>query len=283
MNYFFIPKDYSSDLFENVIANYTYPYIYEAGRENKNIFFYAAADDNEIVGLAVIEIIGQIARLCSIAVDEERRRRKIASSMINGICRELKKTNVCWLETRIVNYGEQVAIEESFIKSMYFEPISDEGSIATVLLKDCVDNEILKHYLNKYENPCSYKELEETEIRLFDKKLKCEGIYRNLTDDSVSREYSFFYRFSEEITGCLLISDEGDELNIDFAYVDSDNEDKMVLLKLIGAADIEASRHKNLNTVIRVSCINGVSARLFTKLFPDCADVKRVKKYIRAI
>lgn len=248
-------------------------------RDEDSVFYYGAIGEDRIVGVAAF-VADDESELLSVSVSPNWQKQEIGSELVDGIADMVKECGSTMLETFLfVPDGEEKGVEK-FLWRCGFNA-EEEHLVGSFTLKDIKNNDVIKKIIDSKfpEKVKSLSQVSDMEARDFGNSLMKKGIYSGWETGRFHERLSSVYMERGRISACLLFSDEGDELNLEFAYVDPKNSNRLILLYLIANAYLKAESEYAEDTKISTLAMNETSERLLEKLIGDDLKTDRLIRY----
>ena len=262
----------------DVYKDYLTPEAYSRRNED-SVFYYGAICEEKIVGVAAF-VADDESELLSVSVSPKWQKQEIGSELIDGIVDMVKECGSTMLETILfVQDNEEEGVEKFLWRCGFNE--EEEHLVGSFSLKDIKKNDVIKKIIDKKlpEKVKSLSQVSDTEACDFGNSLMKKGIYSGWETGRFHDRLSSVYMERGRILACLLFSDEGDELNLEFAYVDPKNDNRLILLYLIANAYLKAESEYAEDTEISALAMNETSERLLEKLIGDDLKTDRLIRY----
>ena len=106
-----------------------------------------------------------------------------------------------------------------------------------------------------------------------------KGVYSGWETEKFHEHLSSVYMENGRISSCLLFSDEGDDVNLEFAYVDPKNRNQLIFLYLVANSVLKAEPDYAEDTKIWTVAMNETSEELLKKLLGDHLKTERLTSY----
>lgn len=128
-----------------------------------------------------------------------------------------------------------------------------------------------------------YKDAMGQMIRNFGNVLQKKELYSGLFNNQFIDE-SVFYVKAGEICGCILLTDaENGGITLEFAYVDVNKVNNVILIEMIAIALQNISKRYSENTIIDVVTISDVSRKLTEKIVNIDNDITKISRCVMSI
>ena len=249
----------------DVYKDYLTPEAYSRRNED-SVFYYGAICEEKIVGVAAF-VADDESELLSVSVSPKWQKQEIGSELVDGIVDMVKECGSTMIEAILVVQDNEEEEEEHLVGGF--------------TLKDINNNDMIKKIIDKKlpEQVKSLSQVSDIEARNFGSSLMKRGVYSGWEAGKFNEHISSVYIESGRISACLLFSDEGDDLNLEFAYVDPKNNNQLILLYLIANAYLKAESEYAQDTEISTLAMNETSERLLEKLIGDDLKTDRLIRY----
>lgn len=248
-------------------------------RNEDSVFYYGAVCEEKIVGVAAF-VADDESELLSVSVSPKWQKQEIGSGLVDGIVDMVKECGGTMLETLLFVQDDEEEGIEKFLWRCGFSA-EEEHLVGGFTLKDIKNNDVIKKIMDKKlpEKVKSLSQVSDIEAREFGSSLMKKGIYSGWETGRFHERLSSVYIERGRISACLLFSDEGDELNLELAYVDPKNNNRLILLYLIANAYLKAESEYAEDTKISTLTMNETSERLLKKLIGDDLKTDRLIRY----
>lgn len=262
----------------DVYKDYLTPEAYSRRNED-SVFYYGAICEEKIVGVAAF-VADDESELLSVSVSPKWQKQEIGSELVDGIVDMVKECGSTMIEAILfVQDNEEEGVDKFLWRCGFNE--EEEHLVGGFTLKDINNNDMIKKIIDKKlpEQVKSLSQVSDIEARNFGSSLMKRGVYSGWEAGKFNEHISSVYIESGRISACLLFSDEGDALNLEFAYVDPKNNNQLILLYLIANAYLKAESEYAQDTEISTLAMNETSERLLEKLIGDDLKTDRLIRY----
>lgn len=262
----------------DVYKDYLTPEAYSR-RNEESVFYYGAICEEKIVGVAAF-VADNESELLSVSVSPKWQKQEIGSELVDGIVDMVKECGSTMLETILfVHDGEEEGVDKFLWRCGFNE--EEEHLVGGFTLKDIKNNDAIKKIMEKKlpEQVKSLSQVSDIKARDFGKGLMKKGVYSGWETGKYNEHLSSVYIESGRISACILLSDEGDDLNLEFAYVDPNNHNQLTLLYLIANSILKAESEYAEDTEISTVAVNKTSERLLQKLLGNKLKTNRLIRY----
>lgn len=249
-------------------------------RRNEDcVFYYGAICEEKIVGVAAF-VVDVESELLSVAVSPKWQKQEIGSELVNGIVDMVKACGSTMLETILFVHDDEEEGVDKFLWRCGFNE-EEEHLVGSFILKDIKNNDVIKKIMNKklLEQVKSLSQVSNIEAHNFGSSLMKKGIYSGWKTGKFNQHSSSVYIERGRISGCILFSDEGDYLNLEFAYVDPNSNNQLALLYLIANSILKIESEYAEDIKISTVAMNKISEGLLEKLLGDNLETDRLIRY----
>ncbi|MGN0413057.1 MAG: GNAT family N-acetyltransferase [Lachnospiraceae bacterium] len=262
----------------DVYKDYLTPEAYSRRNED-SVFYYGAICEGKIVGVAAFAADGE-SELLSVAVSPKWQKQGIGSELVDGIVDMVKACGSTMLETILVVQDDKEEGIDKFLWRCGFNE-EEEHLVGGFTFKDVKNNDVIKKIRDKKlpEQVKSLSQVSKMEARDFGSSLMKKGIYPGWETGSFNERLSSVYMERGRISACLLFSDEGDDVNLEFAYVDPQNRNQLIFLYLVANSILKAESDYAEDTKIWTVAMNETSEELLKKLLGDHLKTERLVSY----
>lgn len=262
----------------DVYKDYLTPEAYSRRNED-SVFYYGAVCEEKIVGVAAF-VADNESELLSVSVSPKWQKQEIGSELVDGIVDMVKECGSTMLETILfVQDDEEEGVDQFLWRCGFNE--EEEYLVGGFTLKDIKNNDVVRKIIDKKlpEQVKSLSQVSDTEARDFGRDLMKKGVYSGWETGKFNEHLSSVYIERGRISACLLFSDEGDDLNLEFAYVDPKNNNRLTLLYLIANSVLKAESEYAEDTKISTLAINETSEKILKNLLDDNLKTDRLIRY----
>lgn len=248
-------------------------------RNEDSVFYYGAICEEKIVGVAAF-VADNESELLSVSVSPNWQKQEIGSELVDGIVDMVKECGSTMLETILfVKDDEEEGVDKFLWRCGFNE--EEVHLVGSFTLKDIKNNDMIKKIIDKKlpEQVKSLSQVSDIQARNFGSSLMKNDIYSGWQTGRFNERLSSVYMERGRILACLLFSDEGDEINLEFVYVDPKNNNQLALLYLIANAYLQAESEYAQDTEISTLAMNETSERLLEKLLGDNLKTDRLIRY----
>lgn len=262
----------------DVYQDFLTPEAYSRRNED-GVFYYGAICEEKIVGVAAFVADNESELLC-VSVSPKWQKQEIGSGLVDGIVDMVKACGSTVLETILfVGDDEEEGVEQFLWRCGFNE--EEEHIVGGFTIKDLKTNEAIRKVIEKKlpEQVKSLSQVSDTVVREFGNDLVEKGIYSGWNKGAFHEHLSSVYMEKGRILACLLFSDRENELNLEFAYVDPDHYNGLILLYLIAYSFLMAESDYGEETVISTVAMNETSERILEKLVGDKLKTDRLIRY----
>lgn len=248
-------------------------------RMEDKVFYYGAICDGKVVGVAAF-VADDESELLSVSVSPKWQKQGIGSELVDGIMDIVKECGSALLETFLLVQEENESGIDQFLWRCGFYK-EEEYLVGGFTLKDIKSIDAIKKVTSKGlpKHVASLSEISNVEVNRFGRELMRKELYKGWETTEFQKQVSSVYLEEGQIEACLLFSDTGDELNLEYAYVDSESDNRMVFLYLIANAVLKAASEYADDTKISALAINETSEKLLEKLCGDNLQADTLMRY----
>ena len=264
----------------DVYKDYLTPEAYSRRNED-SVFYYGAISEGKIVGVAAFVADGE-SELLSVAVSPKWQKQEIGSELVDGIVDMVKACGSTMLETILVVQDEKKEEKglDRFLWRCGFHK-EEEHLLGGFTFGDIKNNDVIKKIRDKKlpEQVKSLSQVSKREASDFGSRLMKKGIYSGWETGKFHEHLSSVYMENGRISSCLLFSDEGDDVNLEFAYVDPKSRNQLIFLYLVANSVLKAEPDYAEDTKIWTVAMNETSEELRKKLLGDHLKTERLVSY----
>ncbi len=247
---------------------------------DEGVYAFGAFNDDkdELIGTAVFQH-DKTARLLSIAVSDEYRKKGVGSAMVSRISEILSKAGSSEMECLIPESKEgeaQMKDAELFLRHCGFEPA---GSFSDFSLSLSSARE--KHELAAFIEDGTKEGFEEAPLPGSDEAALLMSFLPIEPEEGVldySPSFSTVYKKNGKINGCFLVSEEGDTFLVNMFHLMSRN---LELLQAMAVRSLTAiSERYSETTELRFIAVTDKADAVLKKLFPAESSGGRLTRYV---
>lgn len=220
------------------------------------------------------------SELLSVAVSPKWQKQEIGSELVDGIVDMVKQCGSTMLEAILFVRDDEEEGVGKFLWRCGFDE-EEEHLVGGFKLKDIKNNDVIKKIIDKKlpEQVKSLSQVSNIEASDFGRGLMKKGVYSGWETEKFNKNISSVYMERGRISGCLVLSDEGDYLNLEFAYVDPKINNRLTLLYLIANSLLKAESEYTEDAKISTLAVNETSERLLENLLGDNLKTDRFVRY----
>lgn len=261
-----------------IYKDFLSPEAYSRRMEDK-VFYYGAICNEKVVGVAAF-VVADESELLSVSVSPKWQKQEIGSELVDGIVDLLKECGCSLLEAFLLVHEEKDAGIDMFLWRCGFDK-EEEYVVGSFTLKDIKGIDAIKKVIEKGlpKHIVSLSEVSDVEVNHFGRRLMSKGLYSGWETTEFQKQVSSVYLEENQIEACLLFSDKGDELHLEYAYVDPASDNRMLFLYLIANAVLKASSEYADDTKISALAVNETSEKLLLKLCGDHLQADTLCRY----
>lgn len=248
-------------------------------RKEESVFYYGAICDEKVVGVAAF-IADDESELLSVSVSPKWQKQGIGSELVDGIVDIVKDCGSALLETFLfVQEGNESGMDKFLWRCGFYK--EEEYLVGGFCLKDMKRIDAVKKVIEKGipKHVTSLSEVSDAEINRFGRELMRKELYTGWETTEFQKQVSSVYLEGGQIEACLLFSDYGDELHLEYAYVDPKSDNPMIFLYLTANAVLKAESEYADDTKISALAINEISEKLLEKLCGDTLQADTLFRY----
>lgn len=247
--------------------------------ERKRFIYFAAADEEKLIGAAVVEPLKEEAKLRSIAVSPDYYRQGIASILLEQIMRTMASAKRDSLWAEYVFPDEEWEELEGLLQANGFAMI-DEDPVYLASLAELMKSPLLKaSYIS--EHLVSLAEASSLDLHHLNYALQ----EQMKIDASVLQEcdpaYSFIWRQADVVTAAIFISPlkEG-KADVLWMWLDAQAHNPKALMAVIGAAAQKCAATYPEETKLQFTCLTENSEQMLQHFVAGLKPMLSVRTYL---
>ncbi len=257
------------------------PAVWEA-EEREHFWYFAATDEDTLIGAAVIDPIQNGAKLLSIAVAPVYTRQGIASMLLEETLRTLSlaKIDTLWMTYALPN-GEWEALG-GLLEANGFAMTDEDYSYLVPL------SMLTKHPMLSAA-PASEHIVSLSEMTDFHKHLLYYAMQEKMhMDVTILQEcdpaLSLLYKGEDEMTAAIFLSPlQNGRLDVLWMWLDAEAHNPKALMSLLAAVVQRCSAACPPETMLQLTCLAESSDDILHYFLPDIQPVLSLRTYLATV